>query len=162
MANVVYNEYKDNMITGAAALPGAANEYAVLLVTSAYSAEEGHLIADVVAEEVASGGTYARQSLAGVTGPTKVEVGGDATGVDDYYKIDATDTAFGPNATITAAGAVIVQLATPGAPPATIGAVTGISAVVTFVDFGGEKSSSNGDFTVVWNANGILNYKQGA
>lgn len=152
MANVVYNEYKNNLITGAAAFTDGTSAFGVMLVTSGYTATEGDTFAATSAFEVTTSG-YARQLLDGVT-VSKVEVGGDATGVDDYYKVDGTDTAFGPNVTITAAGAIIFQKDTI--------LTNDPSSIVTFVDFSGSKSSSNGDFTVVWNANGILNYQQGA
>lgn len=151
MANVVYNEYKDAMIKGTAAFTNGTSDFGVLLTTSAYSPTEGDTFATTSAFECTDG-DYARKDLTGVT-VSEVTVGGDATGTDDYYKVDADDAAFGPSVTISAAGAVIFKknpdLATPG-------------TIVTFVDFSGTKSSSNGDFTVVWNANGILNYKQGS
>lgn len=153
MANVVYNEYKQNLITGSAAFTAGTSGFGVMLVTSAYSAEEGHTFGSTSAFEVADV-DYDRKLLDGVT-ISKVEVGGDATGTDDYYKVDATDTAFGPNVTITAAGAVIFQKNIDDT------LTSDPQSIVTFVDFSGSKSSSNGDFTVVWNANGILNYQQG-
>lgn len=152
MANVVYNEYKENLITGSAAFSNSTSDFGVMLVTSSYTATEGDTFASASSYEVSTAG-YARQALTGVT-VSKVEVGGDGTGVDDYYKVDGTDVAFGPNVTISAAGAIVFK-------KDTLLTDTPLS-IVTFVDFSGTKSSSNGDFTVVWNANGILNYQQGS
>tara|TARA_R110001592_G_scaffold335122_1_gene619712 strand:+ start:927 stop:1385 length:459 start_codon:yes stop_codon:yes gene_type:complete len=152
MANVVYNEYKNNLILGSTPFSAATTAFGVYLVTSGYTPTEGDTFSDTSTYEVSTAG-YSRQQLSGVT-VTKVEVGGGATGVDDYYKVDATDSAFGPNVTITAAGAIVFQKDT--------NLTNTPTSIVTFVDFSGSKSSSNGDFTVVWNANGILNFKQGA
>jgi len=151
MANVVYNEYKNNLITGAAAFTNGTTDFGVLLVTSGYNAEEGHTFTDISPFEVADA-DYDRKDLAGVT-VSRVEVGGGTTGTDDFYKVDATDAAFGPNVTITAAGAVIFKKDT--------NLTNTPTSVVTYVDFSGSKSSSNGDFTVVWNANGVISYRQG-
>jgi hypothetical protein len=137
MANVVYNEYKGNVVKGTTVFTDSTTDFGV---------------ADITADEVVDG-DYARQELAGVT-VTEVQVGGDSTGTDDYWKVDATDTAFGPNVTITGAGAIVFQKDT--------NLTNAPTSIVTYVDFSGSKSSSNGDFTVVWNANGILNFKQGA
>ncbi len=152
MANVVYNEYKNNMVMGTTPFTSGTTDYGVLLVTSAYTATEGDTFAQTSAFEVTTSG-YARQQLADVT-VEYVQVGGDSSGVDDYYKVDASDTAFGPSVTITAAGAIVFQKDT--------NLTNDPSSIVTFMDFSGSKSSSNGDFTVVWNANGVLNYKQGS
>lgn len=152
MANVVYNEYKEDMIKGTTVFPGAAGDYGVLLVTSAYTATETDDVAQAIAEEVATGGAggYARKPLNNVA-VTKVTVG--ATGTDDFFKVDADNAVFGPSVTISAAGAVIFKKDS---------LITDTPLrIITFVDFSGTKSSSAGDFTVVWNANGILNYKQG-
>tara|TARA_R110001606_G_scaffold395280_1_gene567317 strand:- start:1848 stop:2300 length:453 start_codon:yes stop_codon:yes gene_type:complete len=149
MANVVYNQYKEKMIKGTAAFTDATADYGVLLVTSAYTATETDTVTQATAEEVSTSG-YARKQLNNVA-VTKVTVG--ATGTDDFFKVDADNAVFGPSVTISAAGAVVFKKGT---------SLTDTpESIVTFVDFSGTKSSSAGDFTVVWNANGILNYKQG-
>ena len=138
------------MIKGAAVFPGATGDYGVLLVTSGYTATETDTVAQAIAQEVASTGGYVRKPLSNVT-VSEVTVG--ATGTDDFFKVDADNAAFGPSATISAAGAVVFKKGS---------LITDTpTSIITFVDFSGTKSSSAGDFTVVWNANGILNYKQG-
>lgn len=155
MSNVVFNEYKYNLVTGAAAITDATTGYAVMLVTSGYSPNEGDTWANISAYEISAtsaadpNGDYERKSLTSVT----VTSTGDGVGTDDYIIVDAADTTFGNPVTISAAGAVIYKIgATSAAAPA---------SVVNYVDFNGTKSSNAGEFTVVWNANGILNYKQG-
>lgn len=152
MANVVYNQYKENLITGSAAFTNSTTDFGVMLVTDSYTPTEADTFASASSFEVATA-DYARQALAGVT-VSKVEVGGNGTGVDDFFKVDGTDVAFGPNVTIEAAGAIVFQKDT--------NLTDTPLSIVTFVDFSGTKSSSNGDFTVVWNTNGILNYQQGS
>jgi len=153
MANTIYNQYKENLITGAAPIANSTDAYGVILVTDSYTPGEGNVWADISGSECADS-DYIRQPLAGVT-VAKVVVG-DGTGTDDYIKVDADDTTFGNNVTISAAGAVIVRNASGGSSP--LGTP---DSVVTYVDFGGTKSSTAGEFTIVWNTNGILQYKQG-
>ncbi len=159
MANVVYNDYKEGIITGDTAFSNstADNEYAVLLTDSSYTPTETDTATTVANAEIAAYTGSDRQFLTGVSVNLTTEA---STSTDDYYKVDAADCEFGTNTTITASGAVIVKLATPGT-LGTIGDAAAIDKLITFVDFGGSKSSSGGDFTIVWNANGILNIKQG-
>lgn len=151
MANVVYNEYKENMIKGTASFPGAAGDFGVFLVTSAYSANETDTVALATASELTSAAfpNYVRKPLASVT-VDKVTVAGTTT--DDFFKVDAANCSFGTTVTLSAAGAVIFKK---GA------SIQNTASIITFIDFSGTKSSENGEFTIVWNANGILNYKQG-
>ena len=152
MANIVYNEYKVNLVTQNIAAWSSSGKFGVLLVDSTYTAGETDTFSTITGKEITDSG-YARKVLTGVT-TSSVTVA--ATTSDDYYKVDATDCAFGPNVSLTASGAVIFEINSSGT-------ITDAPAsIVTFVDFGSSKTSSNGDFTVVWNANGILNYKQGA
>ena len=161
MANVVYNEYKKNLINGTAVFPPSGNvdtTYAVILTSGSYTPSELDTATQVAAAEIpAVAGNYDRKYLTSIT---VTSADGGATVTDDYYKVDAADCSFGSNVTITAAGAAIVKLAVAGT-LGTAGQGGAIGSVVTFVDFGGSKSSDNGEFTIVWNANGVLNYKQG-
>lgn len=156
MANIVYNDYKSNLITGTAAFSNVAttvaSDFGVLLVTSAYSPTETDDVATVLAEEISAVDQtdYARQELTG----TQVSLTSNGGNNDDVYKVDADDTSFGSSVSLTAAGAVIFKKgATLSDTPA---------SVVTYIDFAGSKQSTNGEFTIVWNADGILNFKQGA
>lgn len=157
MANIVYNEYKAKLVTQtiAAFTPANSSKFGVMLVDSTYTPTETDTVATVVAKELTATGTdYERKALTNVSTSTVTVA---TTTSDDYYKVDADDCAFGPNVSLTASGAVIFELAD------TNGLTTGTpKSIITFVDFGSSKTSDNGDFTVVWNANGILNYKQGA
>lgn len=63
-------------------------------------------------------------------------------GVNDRSVFDADDVTWS-SATITAYGAVIYRISD--------------SMPICFIDFGAAKISTDGDFTIQWNANGIIN-----
>lgn len=151
MANVIYNEYKTGMVMGTVAFTNGTTEYGVLLVDSTYTPLETDTVTTVLAKEVLIGtfADYARQDLAGVLVTTETV---SATSTDDFIKVIADNTSFGDPVTLTAAGAVIFKKDTNlNNNPLTI---------LCYTDFSGDKSSSNGEFTIVWNTNGIFNYKQ--
>jgi hypothetical protein len=111
----------------------------VMLCTSAYTPnQDTHVYKDVsVTGEVSGTGyTAGGAALANKTitydGPTNV------------IKLDADDTTWA-NSTITARYAVIYDDS-----PATNKPLLG------YVDFGADQSSSNGNFTITWDVNGIL------
>lgn len=110
----------------------------VMLCTALTIDQDGDVyLADVTKTEVASGNGY---TTGGATLANKTITYAGGTNV---IKLDADDAAWA-NSTITARYAVIYDDA-----PATNKPVLG------YVDFGENKSSSTGTFTVAWNASGI-------
>lgn len=152
MANVIYNEYKNNLVTGTVAITSGSSDFGVMLVDLAYTPTETDTFATLSANEVKTSAfpDYARQDLDGILVTTENP---GVTDTDDYIKVTADNTTFGSNVTITAAAAVIFKKDT--------NLTNDPLSILSYTDFSGDKSSSNGEFTIVWNANGIFNYKQG-
>ena len=117
-----------------------ADTIKVMLCTSSFTPDQDAMdYQDDITNEVsgtgytAGGATLANASI-GYTGATNV------------VKLDGDDVTWG-SSTITARYAVIVDT-TPGS--------SSTNPVLGYVDFGEDKSSSGGDFTIQWNADGIL------
>lgn len=112
-----------------------------MLVTSSYSPDiDTHTRRTDVTNEV-SGSGYA----AGGAEITNKQVTQDNT--DDEGVWDSTVDLTWGSSTITARAAVLYK--------STGGASN--DNLICYVDFGEDKSSSNGDFTIQWNSEGILN-----
>ena len=137
MANQVYNSFKKNSMVGSINL--SADTLKVILVTSAYTPDiDTHAVySDITGEVVGAGYTTSGATLSGVTVTTDL--------TNDRAVLDANDVTWA-SSTITAAGAVIYKY----------GATPSSSPLIGYVDFGGSKSSSNGDFMIQWNTDGIL------
>ena len=137
MSNQVYNSFKKNSMVGAINL--SADTIKVALVTSAYTVDiDAHqYYSDITGEVVGAGYTTSGATLSGVTVTTDL--------ANDRSVFDASDVTWA-SSTITAAAAVIYK----------VGAAAASSPLIGFVDFGGSKSSSNGDFVIQWNTDGIL------
>ena len=138
MANVVYNSFKVNSMTGVFNL--STDTLKVALVAGGYNPDiDAHVsYADIVPYEVSGVGyTTEGQTLAGVTVTNDL--------VNDRSVLDANDVSW-VSSTITATGAVIYKVN--GSPSS--------SPLIGYIDFSGPKSSSNGDFVIQWNASGIL------
>jgi len=137
MTNQVYNSFKRDSMVGVFNL--SADTLKVALVTSSYSPNiDTHAkYSDITNEVVGAGYSTSGQTLAGVT------ITEDT--VNDKAYLDANDVDW-TSSTITAAGAVIYK----------VSGAAATSPLVGYVDFGGSKSSSNGDFIIQWNVNGIL------
>lgn len=134
MANLVYNPFKASIMDGTIDLD--TDTINVMLVTSAYSPVATHQFrSDVTNEVTGSGYTAGGQALAGKV----VDVNGSSG------RFDADDTTWA-SSTITARGAVIYK--------DTGNATT--DNLIGYVDFVTDQSSSNGNFTIQWNANGVL------
>jgi len=117
-----------------------ADTIKVMLCTSSFTPDQDTMdYQDDITNEVsgtgytAGGATLANASI-GYTGATNV------------VKLDADDLTW-ETATITARYAVIVDT-TPGS--------SSTNPVLGYVDFGEDKSSSGGDFTIQWNADGVF------
>lgn len=138
MANVIYNAFKKNIMNGGIDLD--TNTIKVALVTSSYTPNQDthEDMADVSNEVEGTGYTAGGAELANKT------VTADTT--DNEGVFDADDVTWA-NSTITARGAVIYKS-------------TGTAAndlLIAYIDFGEDKASSAGNFTITWGAEGIVN-----
>lgn len=137
MASVVYNSFKRDIMNGSIDLD--TDTIKVALVTSTYSPNiDTHDNFDDITNEVSGAGYTSGGATLSVT------VSVDTT--DDEGVFDATDVTWSTS-TITARGAVIYK--STGTPST--------SKLVCYIDFGADKTSTAGDFTIVWNSEGILN-----
>jgi len=148
MASFVFNKFKADLMKGTHQLSATNDTYSVaLVVTSAAFTPAASANADItsawsdlsatwgiVGKEGYSSTEYTVKGLSGCTV--------SANNGNDKSVWDASDVTW-PSSTIDADGAVIYR--------------TSDGFMVCAMDFGSKKSSSNGDFTVQWNAAGILN-----
>lgn len=113
----------------------------VALLTNAYTPDQDahNYYDDVVANEVTGVGYTA----GGNTLANKTNAYNSATNV---ITLDADDTTWS-SSTITARYAVVYD-ATP--------ATNATRPLIGYVDFGSDQSSSNGNFTITWDATGIV------
>lgn len=139
MANVIYNSFKQKIMNGSIDLD--TDTIKVALVTSSYTPDaDSHEDYGDISNEVANGNGYTTggEALANKT------VTKDTT--DDEGVFDADDVTWS-TATITARGAIIYKDS----------GTAGTSWFIAYIDFGEDKSSSAGDFTISWASEGILN-----
>jgi hypothetical protein len=138
MADIIFNSFKRDIMNGGIDLD--TDTIKVALVTSAYTPnQDTHDNFDDVTNEVSGTGyTAGGQALANKA------VTADNT--DNEGVFDADDVTWG-SSTITARGAVVYK--DTGTPST--------SKLICYIDFGSDKVSSNGNFTIAWNAEGILN-----
>jgi hypothetical protein len=140
MADMIFNNFKKNIMNGTINL--ASDTIQVGLVTSAYTPnQDTHEFWSSVTNEVTGTG-YTAVGASGKALTTKA-VTEDTT--NDRGVFDADDVTWATS-TITARAAVLVKW--------TGSAAT--SPLIAYIDFGSDKSSSSGDFTIQWNAAGIL------
>lgn len=138
MADVIYNSFKKKIMDGSIDLD--TDTIKVALVTSGYTPDQdSHDFFDDVTNEVSGTGYTA----GGATLANKV-VSADNT--DNEGVFDADDVTWGTS-TITARGAVIYKST----------GTASTSPLIAYIDFGSDKSSSGGNFTIAWNSEGILN-----
>lgn len=133
MADLIYNSFRTSRLDGSA--PDLTGDtIKVMLVTSGYTPLATHEFRSSVTNEVvgagytAGGATLASKTLTGTTTVT----------------FDAADVNW--IGTITARGAVLYH-------------DTGNAAtdrLITYIDFGSDQISVNGNFTIQWNALGIF------
>ena len=111
-----------------------ADRFKVMLVTSSYTPDFGthDFKSDVTNEVTGTGYSADGKSLTSVT---LTQSGGTIT-------FDAADVTWA-SSTITARGAVVYDTGTS-------------NALVCYIDFGSDKSSSSGDFVLSFNASGIF------
>lgn len=138
MADVIYNSFKAKIMDGSIDLD--TDTIKVALVTATYTPnQDTHDFFDDVTNEVSGTGYTA----GGATLASKT-VTADTT--DNEGVFDAADVTWSTS-TITARGAVIYKST----------GTASTSALICYLDFGSDQSSSAGDFTIQWNAEGILN-----
>ena len=138
MVDVIYNAFKKNIMNGGIDLD--TNTIKVMLVTSSYTPnQDTHEDRADVTNEVTGDG-YTSEG-AEITNKAVTQDNTDNEGV-----FDGDDVTWSAS-TITARGAVIYKS-------------TGTASndlLVCYIDFGSDKSSSSGNFTIQWNAEGIVN-----
>lgn len=137
MADVIYNSFKRDLMTGAIDLD--TNTFKCMLVTSAYTPDQDthEDRADVTNEVTGTGYTAGGVTL------TSLAVSKDDT--NNRAEWDFADPVWATS-TITARGAVIYK--------STGSAATDL--LVAYIDFGSDKSSSGGEFRLTINAEGFL------
>jgi hypothetical protein len=111
----------------------------VMLCTSAYvPSQDTHVYKDVSVTNEVTGTGY---TAGGATLTTKTIA---YDGTTNIIKLDADDVTW-TNSTLTARYAVIYDDSPASNKP-----------LLGYVDFGADQSSSSGNFTITWDANGIL------
>lgn len=137
MPNAVYNIVKLALATGELDL--VDDTIKILLVTDSYTPDiDTHThLDDVTNEVVGAGYTAGGQALA------NQDV--DVDLVNDRAFFDANDVTWATSS-ITARGVIIYKDT----------GVAATSTLITYLDFGTNRTSDGGDFTVVFDATGIL------
>lgn len=139
MASVVYNSFKADIMNGNIDLN--TDTIYCLLVTSVYTPNiDTHAKRSDITNEVAAGGGYSTGG-AQVTTPT---VNVDTT--NDRGIFDGDDVTWAAS-TITARGAVLYK---------NRGGAATADELICYIDFVSDKSSTAGNFTITWDAVGIL------
>ena len=143
MADLIYNSFFVDHANGNIDLD--TDTLKVMLVTSAYTPVKTHNRRDDITNEVtgtgytAGGATLANKTLA-------------QDDTNDLAKFDADDVTWA-NSTITARGAVLYKAR---------GGAASADELIKYFDFGSDKVSSGAAFTLQFNADGILQFKNGA
>lgn len=109
-----------------------------MLVTSSYVPDAAHDFVDDITDEV-SGTGYTAGGAAITNRTVTID---SANSIAKYDGDDVTWT----SSTITARGCVIYKDT----------GTASTSPLVGYIDFGADKSSSDGDFVIQWNADGIF------
>jgi hypothetical protein len=138
MADVIYNSFKRKIMDGSIDLD--TDTIKVALVTSTYTPDQDvHDFFDDVTNEVTGTG----YSAGGAALANKAVT---ADNTDNEGVFDADDVTWS-SSTITARGAVIYKST----------GTASTSPVIAYIDFGSDKISTAGNFTISWGAEGILN-----
>ena len=143
MANTIFNSFKAKVIAGAINWEdGVTTDIRVMLLDSNYTPdidnEEWKSDIDLSGFEIAGTGYTAGGALL-------VGRAINRDDVNDWSEADATDLTWA-SSTLTARGAVAYK---DHGTPAT-------SPVIAYIDFGTDKVSTAGDFTIIWNADGVF------
>ncbi len=153
MANTVFNGFKEGLMNGDQDLSAANDAYRVILLTDSYTPDpdDTHiedLYTTAITEVEATGqgydtGTTFNYTSGTAKGLQNMVVDKDNTG--DRGTWDADDITWA-SSTITARYGLIYKV---------MGDAT-TDQLCVLIDFGSDKSSSAGDFTIQWNTDGIL------
>jgi hypothetical protein len=138
MASGVYNRAKYNLFSGRFDVQGSGSHVInVALVTSSYTFNADHNYWTTISGNEASGTNY----TAGGTALTNKTVTQDNS--NDRAAFDADDTTWA-SSSVTARGAALYDntLTT--------------KDLVAFYDFSTDQTSSSGNFTIQWHANGLI------
>lgn len=139
MASVIYNSFKRDIMNGALDLD--TDTIKVMLVTSSYTADQdAHTKRSDVTNEVSGTGYSAGGSALANKAVT-------ADNTDNEGVFDADDLTWSTS-TITARGAVLYK---------SRGGASSADELICYIDFGSDKSSSAGNFTLQWDSEGIIN-----
>jgi len=135
MADYVYPNFKKDVLTGVIDLD--TDTFYIMLVTSTYTpSASDHYRSDVTNEVTGTGYTAGGQALTSVTAAI--------SGTTLVW--DAADPSW-TSSTITARGAVVYKHR---------GGASSADELCCYFDFGADKSSSSGTFTIQINAAGLL------
>lgn len=135
MASVIFNIFKQKLMVGECDLD--TDQFYVALLSNAFTPniDTQTIWDDIDANEISGTGYVAGgTSLAGMTVTLNTTT--------DKAILDANDVTW-VNSTITARYVAIYKKVAP-------------QWLVAAFDFGADKASNNGDFTIQWNASGIL------
>ena len=139
MADVIFNSFKRDIMNGAIDLD--TDTIKVMLVTSSYTPDQDtHDKRDDVTNEVSGTGYSAGGSALANKAVT-------ADNTDNEGVFDADDLTWS-SSTITARGAVLYK---------SRGGASSADELICYIDFGSDKISSAGNFTITWDAEGIIN-----
>ena len=139
MADVIYNAFKKYIMNGSIDLD--TDTINVMLVTSTYTPDQdAHEYRDDITNEVSGTGYSAGGSALAGKAVT-------ADNTDNEGVFDANDVSWSTS-TITARGAVLYKAR---------GGASSADELICYLDFGSDKISTAGTFTIAWNAEGILN-----
>lgn len=136
MADVIYSSFKRDIMNGSIDLD--TDTIKVMLVTSSYTVSASHTKRSDITNEVSGTGYTAGGSAIGSPTVTNVSTNGVFDGSDVSWT----------TSTITARGAVLYK---------SRGGASSADELICYLDFGTDKVSTAGTFTISWNASGILN-----
>lgn len=139
MASVIYNSFKRDIANGSIDLD--TDTINVMLVTSSYTPNiDTHTKRSDVTNEVANGNGYTTNGKSLASKTVTVDT------ANDRAIFDATDLVW-TTATITARGAVLYK---------SRGGASSADELICYIDFGADITSTAADFTLAFNASGII------
>jgi len=142
MANVIYNSFKKAIGDGTVIDWANATTVKVMLLDDTHTVDiDTHDFKDDIdgtGDEITGTG-YTAGGAVITTRTITVDT------VNDWAEYDGDDVTWG-SSTITARYGVVYKDT----------GVASTSPLICFVDFGSNKSSSNGDFTISWHADGVF------
>jgi hypothetical protein len=140
----VYGKFIQDQMQGVNVVDWDTDVIKVALLTSSYtpiaSSHTNLIDVNLAANEVVGTGYTASGMVLGT--PTFVFVGAAPGSIK--VRLDATDSVW-TTATITARYAVLFKNSSPW-------------PLIAYIDFGTDKTSTAGDFTIQWNASGIIEF----